>query len=154
RAGQAAESWTIASTIAMHAASLRVRSPTGPSFMLNIAHVSVEPLTIGLHEPLGIATGAQSRADNVLVRVRLSDDTVGWGEAAPFPAVSGETQGLVMSTLTQHVEGFAGRPIDQWRRLCREAAERLSASASATCALQCALLDAWLRSHHCSMWSF
>src|SRR5690606_222384 len=59
---------------------------------LSIATISAEPMSIELSEPFGIATGSQLCAANVLVRLGLSDGSCGLGEAAPFPAVSGETQ--------------------------------------------------------------
>ena len=51
--------------------------------MLSITDVTAEPLDIELTEPFGIATGAQLKAENVLVTVTLSDGTTGSGEAAP-----------------------------------------------------------------------
>jgi L-alanine-DL-glutamate epimerase-like enolase superfamily enzyme len=122
--------------------------------MLSIDSVSAEPMSIELDEPFGIATGSQARADNVLVRVRLSDSTLGLGEAAPFPAVSGETQELALRTLCEHADAFVGKSIANWRPLCREADERMSGCVSAACALSCALLDAWLKSLGCPMWLF
>ena len=62
---------------------------------MRIAALDVSDLTIALNEPFGIATGAQARADNVLVTLTLDDGTQGIGEAAPFPAVgNGETREL------------------------------------------------------------
>ena len=39
----------------------------------SIEHISVHPVDIALKEPFGIATGAQVVAQNVFVRVRLTD---------------------------------------------------------------------------------
>ena len=64
-----------------------------------IVSVRSAPLDISLKVPFGIASGAQLVAENVLVEVRLADGTVGLGEAAPFPAVSGETQSGTLSAL-------------------------------------------------------
>ncbi|HET7541790.1 MAG TPA: dipeptide epimerase, partial [Polyangiaceae bacterium] len=68
--------------------------------MVSIADVTAVPLDIELNEPFGIATGAQISAQNVLVSVTLSDGTTGLGEAAPFPAVNGETQAAVLAALS------------------------------------------------------
>lgn len=122
--------------------------------MAFITHIDVEPLSIELHQPFGIATGTQSRADNVLVRVTLDDDTVGLGEGAPFPAVNGETQEAALSALGAVAEHFVGRSVERWRALGHEISEHLQHCPSAACALQSATLDAWLRSHRCSMWHF
>ncbi|MEK7657218.1 MAG: dipeptide epimerase, partial [Elusimicrobiota bacterium] len=45
-----------------------------------------------LREPFAIAGGTQAAVRNVLVEVRLSDGTIGFGECAPLPAFNGETQ--------------------------------------------------------------
>lgn len=122
--------------------------------MPTITSVDVEPLSIELFQPFGIATGTQTRADNVLVRVTLDDGSTGLGEAAPFPAVNGESQTLALGTLERLIPDFVGRQVSRWRPLFSEIEERAEGCASAACALQSALFDAWLKSHRCSMWSF
>ena len=57
-----------------------------------IAAIDVFDADLALIEPFGIATGAQVVARNVFVRITLADGAQGWGEAAPFPAVNGETR--------------------------------------------------------------
>ena len=68
-----------------------------------------------LTEPFGIATGAQHLAANVLVTLTLSDGTVGLGEAAPFPAVNGETQNAVLSALSAASSSLAGLDARRFR---------------------------------------
>ena len=58
----------------------------------DIVSVEADPIDIQLTEPFAIAGAAPTVAANVLVRITLADGTVGMGEAAPFEAVSGETQ--------------------------------------------------------------
>lgn len=122
--------------------------------MTSITSVDVEPLNIELHQPFGIASGTQTRADNLLVRATLADGSTGLGEAAPFPAVNGESQALALATIERLIPDLVGRRVSRWRPLFSEIQERAEGCASAACALQCALLDAWLKSHRCSMWSF
>ena len=62
--------------------------------MQPIAELVVEPLDVVLREPFGIATGAQLVAEIALVTLVLDDGTAGLGEAAPFPAVNGETRAV------------------------------------------------------------
>lgn len=122
--------------------------------MTSISSVTVEPLCIELHQPFGIASGAQARADNVVVRATLDDGSSGLGEGAPFPAVNGETQALALATIEQLSAELVGRRVSRWRPLFAEIQERTEGCASAACAVQSALFDAWLRSHRLSMWSF
>lgn len=78
-----------------------------------IVDVRYFPLDVELHEPFGIATGAQVKALNVLVELELADGAIGLGEAAPFPAVSGETQAGVFATAEVARAALVGQ--DAWR---------------------------------------
>jgi L-alanine-DL-glutamate epimerase-like enolase superfamily enzyme len=122
--------------------------------MTRIANLAAEPLDIELSEPFGIATGAQLQANNVLVRLELDDGSAGLGEAAPFPAVSGETQQLVLETLHTMRNDFVGLPADRLRSVSAVLRESLSGVPSALCAVETALFDAFCRRAGLSLWSF
>ncbi len=111
-------------------------------------------MTVPMREPFGIATGAQMVADNVLLKLVLEDGTVGLGEAAPFPAVNGETQGQVLEALRGLDQAFAGRSILNLRPLATEARVTLRHTPSALAAFEMALLDAWCQLAHVPMWSY
>ena len=84
---------------------------------MRIGSVDVTPLDIDLVTPFGIATGAQVRANNLLVRVMLDDGTTGFGEAAPFPAVNGETQAMADAALRAAIPALVGTDARRWRDL-------------------------------------
>ncbi len=122
--------------------------------MLAIVDVAFEPLNIELTEPFGIATGAQQVAENVLVTLRLSDGSIGFGEAAPFPAVNGETQAHALAALEQARDALLGLDAERWRTTCEQAFASCPSSPSAGCALETAILDALCKSHGQSLWTF
>ena len=122
--------------------------------MISIADVTASPLDIQLNEPFGIATGAQLVAQNVLVTLTLSDGTRGIGEAAPFPAVNGETQTAVLSALHSARPGLLGLDATRWRAAAATAREALRCTPSALAGFESALLDALCRRSHSSLWSF
>ena len=113
--------------------------------MISIADVTAEPLDIELNEPFGIATGAQHLAQNALVTVTLSDGTVGIGEAAPFPAVNGETQAAVLSAFGAARSALLELPALRFRVPSHAAREALPDVPSARAAFESALLDAICR---------
>jgi L-alanine-DL-glutamate epimerase-like enolase superfamily enzyme len=119
-----------------------------------IEEVLATPLNLPLTEPFSIATGAQQSAENVLVRLRLSDGTVGLGEAAPFPAVSGETQQSSMATIERAADLLSGLDAREWGRIDALLAEKYPDEPAARCAVETAVLDALLRHHHMPLWSF
>ncbi len=122
--------------------------------MISVADVTAEPLDVELNEPFGIASGAQLRAHNVLVTVLLSDGTRGIGEAAPFPAVNGETQAAALAALGDARPALIGLDARRWRHAATVAREALSPTPSALAAFEGALLDALCRRSQLSLWSF
>jgi L-alanine-DL-glutamate epimerase-like enolase superfamily enzyme len=119
-----------------------------------ITDVTFEPLHLPLTEPFAIATGAQYAAENVLVRLTLADGTLGLGEAAPFPAVSGETQGSTLAALESVREGLKGQDARAWRPVSDGLGDSLALAPAARCGLEMALLDALTRHHRVPMYVF
>lgn len=119
-----------------------------------VTSVRARPWNIDLTEPFGIATGAQFVAENVLVEVHLADGTRGLGEAAPFPAVNGETQAQALSAVERAAAGLVGKDARRWRRLAAELREVTEDATSALAGLETALLDASLVRAGVSLWTF
>ncbi|HXK21000.1 MAG TPA: enolase C-terminal domain-like protein [Polyangiaceae bacterium] len=118
---------------------------------MRIARVKIEPWDVELTEPFGIATGAQLVARNVLLELELDSGHTGSGEAAPFPAVNGETQADALAALEAvagELIGYAGADARELSAGCRE---RLEATPSALCAFEMALLDAACRAQGSSL---
>jgi L-alanine-DL-glutamate epimerase-like enolase superfamily enzyme len=119
-----------------------------------ITGISALPLNLPLSEPFCIATGAQQSAENVLVKLRLADGTMGLGEASPFPAVSGETQGSSTFTIETAAGLLKGLDAREWGRIGALLARHFPGEPAARCALEMAVLDALLQHHHMPLWSF
>jgi L-alanine-DL-glutamate epimerase-like enolase superfamily enzyme len=118
-----------------------------------VLKVRAVPLNIALSAPFGISRGALETAANVLVAVELGDGTVGYGEAAPFPAYNGETQAAALDALTRAAAWLPGRDAAEWRSLAAEhGAWGGSACGSARCALETALVDAVARRDGVPLW--
>jgi len=102
------------------------------------------PLDVPLLEPFGIATGSHHSMQNVLVRLELDDGTVGLGEAAPVPHISGETQAEVLGAEKIARQVLTAEPdLAGFRRVSAALGEALVPSALA--AVETALLDALTR---------
>lgn len=119
-----------------------------------IVDLRFRPLDVPLLEPFGIATGAQQLARNVLVELELGDGTIGLGEAAPFPAVNGETQEQVLSTLPAAVAPLLGLDAFRYRMVGEAARDVLSNTPSALAAVETALFDALGKVWRTSLWRF
>lgn len=98
--------------------------------MDDVVRLELVPIDHELTMPFAIAGGGMDRARAVVTRVELADGTVGLGESAPFPAVSGETVESTVAAL---------------RRVAREGPGVLAAAPAARCGYEQAVLDARLR---------
>jgi o-succinylbenzoate synthase len=118
---------------------------------VRIEAVEIEPWDVELLEPFGIASGAQIVAQNVLVTLQLAGGRVGLGEAAPFPAVNGETQADALAALAAVSTELVGYRATNAGSLSEEARARLEATPSALCAIEMALLDGACRERGTSL---
>ncbi len=119
-----------------------------------ILHLAFRPFDVELREPFGIATGTQTVAKNLLVEVGLEGGALGIGEAAPFPAVNGETREDAERALASGRDRLLGLEALTWRAAARRAHDVLASSPSALCAFETALLDALTRSLGISLFAF
>jgi L-Ala-D/L-Glu epimerase len=120
--------------------------------LLRIESLRARAFDVALLTPFGIAGGTQEVAANVLVELRLSDGTLGLGEAAPFPAVNGETQGAVLAALAPLAAAVAGADAERYRHVAALASELLVQAPTALMAFETALLDALCRHAGRSLW--
>ena len=119
-----------------------------------ITSISVTPLNLPLNEPFSIATGHQPEVKNVVLQIQLSNGISGLGEAAPFPAVSGETQESAIAALEQIRSILLERDVRQWRLIAEEVAAMIPAQHAAQCAVHMALIDALSKSGGLSVAAF
>jgi len=57
-----------------------------------IRKVQFWPVDVPITDPFVVATGARTVAENVFLQITLANGAQGFGEAAPFPEVGGETR--------------------------------------------------------------
>lgn len=119
-----------------------------------VTRLQVEPLDIPLIEPFAIATGRVTSARNVLVRVTLADDSVGLGEAAPFPPSGGETQETALAAVEGMRPLLEGHDAASWRTLAARLAASFEHQATARAAVEVAVLDALTRSYGIPLYQF
>ncbi|MBV9615706.1 MAG: dipeptide epimerase [Ktedonobacteraceae bacterium] len=119
-----------------------------------IQSITVEPLTIQLLEPFTIATGSVSAANNVLITVTLNDGTSGYGECAPLPPSTGESQETAITAAQSCAELLKGRDAAQWRVLSQLLHSIYYAQATVCAGMEMAILDALTRSYGIPLYVF
>lgn len=118
-----------------------------------IIDVSFFPRELLLTSPFGIATGRLDVARNVFVKVSAqagSQTVVGWGEAAPFPAVNNETSEQVCGELAACAPALVSKSLFESPAI----APTLSLCGSARAGLEMALLDALCRFAKLPLWAW
>jgi Mandelate racemase / muconate lactonizing enzyme, N-terminal domain len=75
-----------------------------------ITQLEFWPIDIPITDPFVVATGSRVVAENVFVRITLSDGAYGYGEAAPFPEVGGEDRETCLNALSSLAPLLIGRP--------------------------------------------
>ena len=76
---------------------------------VKITDVGVYYYDLPLLEPFKISIAEMKDAPNVLVCLQTNQGIVGWGEAAPFPALTGDTQATSIAAATDIAELVTGQ---------------------------------------------
>ncbi len=117
-----------------------------------ITKIEYWPVDIPTTDPFVVATGARTVAENVFLRVTLANGIQGYGEAAPFPEVGGETRNNCLQALHQLSKTALGRSAANHKELGHSLSEQAHTYPAARCGLETAVIDAYCRTTNIPMW--
>jgi len=117
-----------------------------------IRKVEFWPIDVPITDPFVVATGARTIAENVFLRVTLSNGAQGYGEAAPFPEVGGETRESCLTVLCQICKAVLGRSAARYKEIGLWLSEQALTHPAARCGLETAIIDAYCRASNIPMW--
>ena len=109
---------------------------------LIIRRADVIAVAMPLKKPMAMAGITIAHAHNILVRIESADGTVGWGEAASAPTMTGDTLGGLVAAVRDHLAPLlVGK--DAWTRpaLGKMLRSALVANTGAHSAVEMALFD-------------
>src|SRR5260370_37090962 len=109
---------------------------------LRIRRVDAIAVAVPLAKPMAMSGLTVKDARNLLVRIEAGDGTLGWGEAASAPTMTGDTLGGLLAAVREHLApALIGQ--DAWMRLalCRALRALLVGNPGAHSAIEMALLD-------------
>ena len=119
---------------------------------VTIRKVEFWPTDVSITDPFVVATGTRTMAENVFLRVTLANGTQGYGEAAPFPEVGGETRESCLTALRQLCKAVLGRSASDYKEIGLWLSEQALTHPAARCGLETAVIDAYCRALHIPMW--
>src|SRR5262245_9907732 len=109
---------------------------------LIVRRVDAIPVAMPLKTPMTMSGITIAKAENLLVRIEAADGSVGWGEAASAPTMTGDTLGGLVAAIRDHLAPLlVGQ--DAWQRPALAATLRraLMGNTGAHSAVEMALLD-------------
>jgi muconate cycloisomerase len=124
-------------------AELRTATPSAEDHPPLVIHrVDAVPVALPLKKPMKMAGVTITHAQNVVVRIEAKDGTVGWGEAASAPTMTGDTLGGLVAAVRDHLAPLLIGE-DAWARpaLVRRLKDALIGNTGAHSAVEMALLD-------------
>src|ERR1700754_872641 len=109
---------------------------------LTIRRVDAIPVALPLKVPMKMAGVTITKAQNLLVRIEAADGTVGWGEAASAPTMTGDTQGGLPAAVRDHLAPMlVGKDARDWAALRPALHRALAGNGGAHSAVELAVLD-------------
>jgi muconate cycloisomerase len=109
---------------------------------LTIHRIDAIPVALPLKTPMKMSAETIAAAQNLLVRIEAADGTVGWGEAASAPTMTGDTQGGLVAAVRDHLAPMlVGKNIHDWPALRPALHRALLGNGGAHSAVEIAMLD-------------
>ena len=109
---------------------------------LTIRRIDAIPVALPLKTPMKMSAETITAAQNLLVRIEAADGTVGWGEAASAPTMTGDTQGGLVAAVRDHLAPMLiGKDARDWPALRPALHRALVGNSGAHSAVEMALLD-------------
>jgi len=108
---------------------------------MKIRNIDIFYFDIPLQQPFRIAIGTMHGANDVLVRIETDSGPAGWGEACPFPPITGETQETNVAVARNLRDLLLGRDPLAVSVFLREAGRLIDANPSILAAFDMALYD-------------
>src|SRR5262245_29161166 len=85
---------------------------------LVIRRIDAIPVALPLKAPMKMANATVTKAENLLVRVEAADGTIGWGEAASAPTMTGDTLGGLLAAVLDYLAPMlVGKNAHEWPSL-------------------------------------
>lgn len=118
------------------------KTARNPTQSLIVRRIDAIPVGLPLKAPMKMAANTVTKADNLLVRIEGTDGTVGWGEAASAPTMTGDTLGSLVAAIRDHLGPMlVGQDLRNWAALRPKLHRALHANGGAHSALEMAVLD-------------
>jgi muconate cycloisomerase len=109
--------------------------------MLKIKRIEAIAVALPMAKPMKMAGVEIRTADNLLVRIEAADGSVGWGEAASAPHMTGETVESMVAAVRYLAPAIEGRNVEDLPSIESDWAFAMYGNHAAKSAIEMALQD-------------
>jgi L-alanine-DL-glutamate epimerase-like enolase superfamily enzyme len=111
--------------------------PRAQAAPLIIRRIDAIPVALPLKAPMKMAAETVTAAQNLIVRIEAADGTVGWGEAASAPTMTGDTQGGLVAAVRDYLAPLVvGKDARTWPELRKAMHRALAGNGGAHSAVE------------------
>ncbi|MDD5864523.1 MAG: dipeptide epimerase [Firmicutes bacterium] len=109
---------------------------------MKITNVRLGRISVPLRTPFKTALRSVSSAEDVIVEIHTDCGAVGYGEAPPTGAITGDTTGAILGAIQDHIaKTILGRDVDEFEPLLQSVQKCIVGNSSAKAAVDMALWD-------------
>ena len=109
---------------------------------MKITEVRLGKISVPLRVPFKTALRTVNSVEDVIVEIRTDTGAVGYGEAPPTGAITGDTTGAIIGAIQDHIgKSILGRDVDDFEDLLQTVQKCVVKNTSAKAAVDMALWD-------------
>jgi o-succinylbenzoate synthase len=115
---------------------------------MKITGITLGMLRVPLKTPFKTAMRTVEQVEDIVVMLHGDDGHIGYGEAPPTAAITGETHGSILHAIRHHIAPcLAGEDIADLNRITGLIQRAIAANSSAKAAVEIAAYDLWAQLH-------
>ena len=109
---------------------------------MKISDIRLAKISVPLRVPFKTALRTVNSVEDVIVEIHTDSGLVGYGEAPPTGAITGDTTGAIVGSLRDHIiPNLIGQPLDEFEPLMKRLQKSVVHNTSAKAAADIALYD-------------
>ena len=116
---------------------------------MKITKVRLGRICVPLRTPFKTALRSVNSVEDVIVEIHTDCGAVGYGEAPPTGAITGDTTGAIIGAIQDHIaKTIVGRDVDEFETLLQSVQKCIVGDSSAKAAVDMALWDLYGQLHN------
>ncbi|MGY3229416.1 o-succinylbenzoate synthase [Luteibacter sp. HA06] len=121
---------------------------------MKITDITLGMLRVPLKTPFKTALRTVEQVEDIVVMLHTDDGRIGYGEAPPTAAITGETHGSIIHAIRHHIgPRVIGEDITDLNRVVVLIQRAIAANNSAKAAVEIAVYDLWAQMHRAPLYS-